>query len=514
MNLNPVFSQGWTNGQIPPGWQDWATGHNNGDNKRAATAGEVEDGFARGSYTSVAARISAEELARTTENAAMAVKQSLTEARLVTLPNLLKNSDFSLGKRYWSGEGSTGYDPIVGALGAIGGSAPGYLISDLIPVHPASQLTGSFNGSAANPGGSWFYISQYDAAGNYMPAGDGLGLVTFENVSWSVRKSTTFTTRADCHFIKVVVYKPAGDTPLYVSRIMLNSGSTAVGWTDAATTRDLAARTAASEGSIAEQSGKLQAWAQRTVQAGDGKVFVEMRAIDNNGNITADILMGARRIGLLNEVDGGYLPALEAEGTRVKFAAPLSIIRGGRRTTLGPGFGAGNDLHLWSGPSSIGYGGETIDNGILGISATDGFFGGKTLSGPFDTGVNGATINLPKNTWTTVASVDRGMQTAGYLMARASLSVLLGQANNDGDFTVQYRIAVTDPNGSNVVNIGGNFGSFAPNAWQTITGSLIEGAVNLASRGNKKVVLQINPTGSSIGSAQARNCQARGLYGA
>ena len=35
MNLNPVFSQGWTNGQIPPGWQDWATGHNNGDNRRA-----------------------------------------------------------------------------------------------------------------------------------------------------------------------------------------------------------------------------------------------------------------------------------------------------------------------------------------------------------------------------------------------------------------------------------------------------------------------------------------------
>ena len=170
---------------------------------------------------------------------------------------------------------------------------------------------------------------------------------------------------------------------------------------------------------------------------------------------------------------------------------------------------------MWSGPSSIAFGSETVDNGIFGITDTDGYFGGKTLSGPFGSGTASSTpINLTKNAWNTIASVDRMMGSSGFMMARASFQVLLGQANNDGDFGVTYRIAVSNLDDSNMVEVASNYGAFFPNSWTGLSEVLLEGNVNLGSRGNKRIHFQINPVGGSIGSAQARNGFVRGLYGA
>lgn len=226
---------------------------------RRATAGEIETGIARAGYSSVSARISAEESVRASETAALATRVSNTEARATALPNLLRNSDFSLGLRYWTSAGSlwtTFYDGAYGSLaGALGGGAgPYYLISDLVSVYGNSTYTISFAGDA--PAGVGLYCSQYDAGQNYIAAGDGLGLVGVEGATWTTRKSTTFVTRSDCAFIKVVVSKPAGGNA-FISRIMLNTGATVAGWTDAATTRDLAARTSITESSVADAQAKL-----------------------------------------------------------------------------------------------------------------------------------------------------------------------------------------------------------------------------------------------------------------
>ncbi|ASE39144.1 TipJ family phage tail tip protein [Brevundimonas vesicularis] len=480
MNLNPVFSQGWTNGQIPPGWQDWATGHNNGDNKRAgvesdnglflsvpgtgtigaaargvfqpsgagslgtvqgdawyvqeltlklvsgslvgagshlqfydaagaivdstninctvdvplgqphpgagvpgqvyryarlfkthpatrtivpyamgfwegywgtapvakdiiitkclvrpATPGEVETGMARNGFGTISARMTNEETARASEAAALAVRQSVLEAKATTLPNRLRNSNAAQKMRYWT-SGGTGalwsyYDDanfgtVFGALGGPDG-ADYFLISDMVAVYANSTYTLSFEGDGgARPGEAYAYISQFDAAGNYIPAGDGLGFINFAGVNWTTRKSTTFTTRGDCAFIKVVFQKKGGPGfNAFVSRIMLSTGAVVVGWTDAATAQDIAGRLESSEGVLATVSGRVQAWIQKRVIAGSAEAFGEMMAVDENGNATSAVNFGAKRIGLWNPVTGGWVEVASFADGKARFSGDVAI---------------------------------------------------------------------------------------------------------------------------------------------------------------------------------------------
>jgi hypothetical protein len=192
-------------------------------------------------------------------------------------------------------------------------------------------------------------------------------------------------------------------------------------------------------------------------------------------------------------------------------------------TAWGAPFGSDSLTH-WVGPTSVGPAGATKANaeavgGQWRDNTGDSLFGGKTLSGPFDSGTASATeINLPKNVWTTVATVDRGMQTAGYLMGRVPFDIrVTGASGGDDDYGFSYRIAVTNADGAGLVEIAGNFATGLPNAWLAqggAQGTLLEGAVTLASRGMKKIILQINPTGANIATATARNGRLRGLYGA
>lgn len=482
MNLNPVFSQGWTNGQLPPGWQDWFGAANGGDNKRAgiesdnglfltvagggsaesanrgvyqpsgvgalgtvqgggwyvqeltvrldsgsligagmhlqhidgagniigstnincagdqtvtggavgagvvgqvyryavlikatagtktfvpfamafwngyhaaavaksvtftkclvrpATAGEIETGVARNGYGTMHARMTTEEMVRASETAALSVRQGVLEAKATVLPNLLRNSDFSQGMRYWTSGGGAAlwttfydaaYGSLAGALGGIDGQTY-FLISDLVRVYGNSTYTLSLNGDGgASPGSVGFYCSQFDVNGNYIAEGDGLGFTNFAGVDWVTRKSTTFTTRSDCVYLKVVVVKPAyaNGNPLnaFVSRIMLNTGSVAAGWTDAATARDLAARVVNSEGALATVQGRQTAWAQKRVIAGSAEAFAEMMALDDNGNVTSAVNVGGKRIGLWNPVGGGWVEVVGFSDGKARFGGDVAI---------------------------------------------------------------------------------------------------------------------------------------------------------------------------------------------
>ncbi|MFW2346892.1 MAG: hypothetical protein ACN4EU_16520, partial [Brevundimonas mediterranea] len=146
---------------------------------------------------------------------------------------------------------------------------------------------------------------------------------------WVTRKSTTFTTRSDCVYLKVVVVKPgyANGNPLnaFVSRIMLNTGSVAAGWTDGATARDLSARVSSSEGALATVQGRQTAWAQKRVIAGSAEVFAEMMALDDNGNVTSAVNVGGKRIGLWNPVGGGWVEVVGFSDGKARFGGDVAI---------------------------------------------------------------------------------------------------------------------------------------------------------------------------------------------
>lgn len=157
-------------------------------------------------------------------------------------------------------------------------------------------------------------------------------------------------------------------------------------------------------------------------------------------------------------------------------------------------------------------GSELVDNGVLGISDTDAWFGGATANGPFTTGSGSGLIALPKNTWTTVASVAaRRLQDEGDIFAQIQFEVnVSGAPDAFNDYTVEYRIAVANPDGTGAANVVGNFGSFTPSVW-TAFNVYLRGHVSTA-RGPKRLLLQMNPTGSTLTSASARSARMDGQY--
>jgi hypothetical protein len=199
--------------------------------------------------------------------------------------------------------------------------------------------------------------------------------------------------------------------------------------------------------------------------------------------------------------DGSGLSYVPATGR-------LSLTKGGMRTVLG----AGGSLILWAGATSIPAGAEVVDNGILGISNEDAWFGGATANGPFTTGSPSGQIDLTKNVWTTVASVAaRRLQNEGDLFAQLQFEVnVAGSPDDDNDYTVQFRVAVANLDGTGAVGVVGNFAGFPANTWTAID-TYVRGHVSTV-RGPKRLLLQINPTGSTITTASVRSARMDGQY--
>lgn len=224
-------------------------------------------------------------------------------------------------------------------------------------------------------------------------------------------------------------------------------------------------------------------------------------------------------VALLNTVPGGDpLVAMEAEDGRVRFSEPASVVKDGRRATIGPGFGVAGDLLLWSGPTTVGYGSETVDNGILGISATDGFFGGKTSNGPFDSGPPSASvIGLPAG-WNTVATVaSKYVYTNGAFLLRADWQATLTPKSPPSEapvYGLNWRVISTNLDGGDQRVVSNGYVAGAGGIANAPMGqpyTLIEGHVS--NRGNRRFHLQLAMSGTDdVVAASARNARFQGVY--
>lgn len=226
----------------------------------------------------------------------------------------------------------------------------------------------------------------------------------------------------------------------------------------------------------------------------------------------------ATELSLSNVVGGAVVTALKLVGGRAVFGAPISIVQGGRRTTLGPGFGAGSKLHLWSGPDTVAYGSETVDNGILGITDTDGFFGGKTSNGPFDSGAPSATVIGLGAGWTTVATVaSKYLYATGAFLLRADWQAVLSPKAPPSEapvYGLNWRVVSTNMSGGDLRVVSSGYVT-APVANTTVIMgqpyTLIEGHVS--PRGDRKLLLQLALSGvDDVNAASASNARLRGVY--
>lgn len=429
-------------------------------------------------------------------------------------PNRLPNSDFSNGFARWRGaDGWASY--VHGSFGPLAysnASGHRYLISEALALGPNSTFTLSIVGDpGGNPGGGGFYL-QY-LRSDMSLISDGNAFRNYGGMTWSNRISTTFTTTSDTAFVIAVFRKGETQDIVHLSRVMIAFGTDMVPWNDSATTLTLSASLSVTASTTADLATRMAtAKFEVIAAAGSDPAQLLIRA-DSTGSLAALV---AGSIRMSNVVGGVVTEVMRLEGGRPLFAAPISVIQGGRRTTLGPGFGVGSNLHLWSGPSSVAFGSETLDNGILGISATDGFFGGRNPSGPFDSLVQAGEIDLPKNAWTTVAQVsDKYMYDQAYIVAALSHEIYVsGAAGGDDDYSYVMRLLMTNLDGSNPqeVPLSGLFGFGANNTWIDLRALNFREATVSTPRGRKNLYFQINPTGANITVAKARNRRLKGAW--
>jgi hypothetical protein len=238
-------------------------------------------------------------------------------------------------------------------------------------------------------------------------------------------------------------------------------------------------------------------------------------ALNVNNEITGLVADGATRsivfrAGQVAIVDDGnglsYTPA----------TGRLKIVKGTKKTVLG----AGSSLVLWSGNTSIADGAETVDNGDLGIGSGDSYFGGRTLSGPFDSGAPSATIIDLSSTWQSLCMADKTVRN-GVFAFRVGVETS-GDATPDIDGQRHYEIDFQ------IISVAWDFseqetlrsytggGTLAPGAPVTFVGG--EGAADWTTyagtrSGRRRLYLQarIKP-GSATTFASVRNGRLRGFY--
>jgi len=95
----------------------------------------------------------------------------------------------------------------------------------------------------------------------------------------------------------------------------------------------------------------------------------------------SEVAIAAKIISLINTSSGVAMPVMRATGGLAFFQRPISSDFGGRRVTLGPGFGvSGSEVVLWFGVDTIAPDSQSRTNGIFALG-TDGivYYGGALI---------------------------------------------------------------------------------------------------------------------------------------
>lgn len=244
-------------------------------------------------------------------------------------------------------------------------------------------------------------------------------------------------------------------------------------------------------------------------------------ALDSNGTSTGLVADGQTRSWVFS---GASLSIIDAGNglSYVPATGRLKIVRGTRKTVLG----AGSNLILWAGSTSIADGAETVDNGDLGIGAGDSWFGGRTLSGPFDSGVQTAGVSLNKTAWVDLAVASTQVR-GGYVLSWPSFTFAgQGTVVNPSDppseqiamLNISWRIATTNGSGGDVEVIesgtsgGTGRGSSGVNGVFNVTRGPFEAKPSIKT-GVRRLVLQAM-IGTNGSVASLTNRRLSGFYAA
>ncbi|WP_313573531.1 hypothetical protein [Brevundimonas sp.] len=184
-------------------------------------------------------------------------------------------------------------------------------------------------------------------------------------------------------------------------------------------------------------------------------------------------------------------------------------------TAWGAPFGP-DALTYWVGPSNVSTSSATkaaaeAAGGQWRDAAGDSFFGGKTLSGPFDTGTSGASPVFLNEDWTTIASTSLHPMRDGAFSIKVTMEAQADAQNSQGPQipSIVYRVVSVDASGGDVVVLHQNSVT-APSSWGTMNIGYLSPALG-QRRGRRRLLLQVL-IGSPTYFAQVRHVRMNGLY--
>lgn len=194
---------------------------------------------ARNGKPSVSALLADMRQATVDGDNASGLRLNTMEAATRSLPNLIKNSDFTNGLTRWERDGAgpasdigTYYHATLGTIGWIKG-AVGYIASDFYPINSGDAVSLSFEGDRGGGDGN--------ASIQWLPGYAQAGHVAIPT-TWGVRaKSENNVAPAGTTHFRVVIGKGTA-TQVHFTRVKANYGSVATNWSNEATAFDTNAR--------------------------------------------------------------------------------------------------------------------------------------------------------------------------------------------------------------------------------------------------------------------------------
>lgn len=211
------------------------------------------------------------------------------------------------------------------------------------------------------------------------------------------------------------------------NRISADSGITSTVSSLSTTVGGYSATISTQSAAISDLQGKTQAYMQIVAAAGSDPAYLKLMATSYG----SAIMLAASELALYNTSSGALTRVLQLIGGAAYFGSPVSIDVGGKRLTIGPGFGASSDLVFWFGPDSTGLGSMTKTNGYWAF-ATDG----KVYYGTGELGSGGAALGGSASP----AGVSKSTLTAGTTYTN---NVTVTPRNASG--TVTYSWSIDNP---------------------------------------------------------------------
>lgn len=366
------------------------------------------------------ARIEAEESARASGDAANALSIQTVSARVDGRPNLFPYpqpiSNRTPTQQGWSGtEVSALFSGNLGGMvyyrARSGGSAVTeyyyFNLPDTYYIDANNQYTLSANGYAgasSNTNGDRLFMYIEVLSADLSTILYGTPGVNLNSSTTRYTQTTNYTGTPVSGRLRVVFAREWAASGSYqdvvFSNIKLEAGTLATAFTNTA---------------------QVQVSAQAIATLNDSAAFYQILVAASGGDPAlirlfsglggSEVALAAKIISLVNTDSGVAMPVMRAQGGEAYFQRPISSDFGGRRLTIGPGYGvSGQQIVLWFGPDTLAPAAQSRTNGYFSLG-TDGaiYYGANNLldavSTYFTATISG-NVSIPHDTWTSVIEVE------------------------------------------------------------------------------------------------------------